>query len=83
MISELRSEKERLEAQAEQRNKEIEDLQFKIRALSASSDSLQAALNSEREAKEQALKLADIENDGRDEAQSTISKLQTELAEIK
>ena len=83
VISELRSDKEELEAQAEQKNKEIENLQSKIKAISASTDNLQAALNCEKEAKDQALKLANIEKEGREEAQSTISNLQTELAEVK
>ena len=83
MISKLRSKKEELEAQADQKNKEIEDLQSTIRAITASSDGLQAVLSAEKEANEQALKLVDIEKDGREEAQSTISNLQAELAEVK
>ena len=40
VISELRSEKEVLEAQAEQKNKEIEDLKSRVQTLTASSNDL-------------------------------------------
>ena len=82
MVSELKSEKEELEAQAEQKVKEIEDLKAQVKTFTASSNELRAILSLEKEVKEQTLNLAGIDKECREEAQSTISSLRAELTEV-
>ena len=97
MISELKTDQQRLESEVELRNKEVEDLRNQINSLTTTSDSLRAALDVEKtakdhlqtaltleqEAKEQAFKLVELEKEGREEAQSSISSLQSDLAATK
>ena len=52
VISELKTDQQRLESEAELRRKEVEDLRNQVNSLTTTSDSLRAALIAERTAKD-------------------------------